>query len=214
VVDGAAREPATRAAVRGVSTGPKSPRVIVLPEATGEQDWCGHRIYGAASFLVNTEFVCFLDEDNWFDPEHVGSLVAAARAGRGHWAFSLRNIVDVDGALVAPDLCESLGSLHPVFSHASATHIDTNCYLLSRPLAVRTAHKWYLQTSAGDRIAKPDQAMCQALLARVPPACTNRRHTVNYTVGSRPGSVAVDFFLRGNAAMRERYPEGLPWERA
>ena len=214
VVDGVAREAAVRAAVPDLPAGPRPPRVVVLPDPTGLEGWNGHRIYGAASFLVSTEFVCFLDEDNWIDPDHVESLVAAVRAGGGIWAFALRKIVDGDGAFVTLDTCESLGSLHPVFHDDRQAHIDANCYLLSRLVAVLMGRWWYGRNRPEEGLGRPDQAVCRVLLGRAPPACTNRRHTVNYTVGNRPGrSVTADFFLRGNALMRQRYPAGMPWER-
>src|SRR5690349_16706528 len=93
VVDGEERRNGVEGALRDVRH--ERLRVIVLPEATGREAWCGHRIYGAMSLLVNSEFVCFLDEDNTFEPDHVASLVEAIRATRGgQWAFALRNIVD------------------------------------------------------------------------------------------------------------------------
>ncbi len=187
--------------------------VLVLPEPTGLQRWNGHRIYAAASLLANTEFVCFLDEDNWFDDDHVASLVAAVRAGGGRWAFALRKIVDADGAFVTLDQCESLGSLHGPFADPADVHVDANCYLIGRELAVLVAPCWYSPTRPGDGRPEPDRTVARLLLGRAKPACTNGRHTVNYTVGNRPDSVPASFFLYGNRLMRDRYPAGLPWER-
>ena len=210
VADGPGRDAAVRAAVCAVPTGGAT--VVTLPEATGLDNWNGHRIYAAASFLVNTAFVCFLDEDNFFEPDHVASLVAAVRATPGgRWAFALRNVVDADGAFVCRDECESLGSLHPPFNAPGDGHVDANCYLLGRELAVLVAPLWYGPTRPGGGRPEPDRAVARALLARARPACTNRRHTVNYTAGNRPDSVPAEFFRYGNEAMRWRYPGGLPW---
>jgi hypothetical protein len=47
-----------------------TPRTLELPENTGRDPetgkvkWFGHRIYSAMSFLVNTKWIYFLDEDN------------------------------------------------------------------------------------------------------------------------------------------------------
>jgi len=187
-------------------------RLITLPHPTGKDNWCGHRIYAAASFLVNTEFLCFLDEDNWFEPEHIASLIAELRDTQSTWAFSLRNIVDAAGKFVVKDICESLGHLHHVFNNRNEHLIDTNCYLLPREMAVRCAPIWYAPTGHGSN--SPDRAMCRTALRDFPKVCSNRRHTVNYTVGTRGDrSVSGEFFIAGFQAMRMAYPGGMPWDR-
>ena len=50
--------------------------VITLPYATGTEQYNGHRIYAAATYLAKGDFIMYLDEDNWIDPDHVESLVA------------------------------------------------------------------------------------------------------------------------------------------
>src|SRR5579864_8829985 len=42
-------------------------KVLRLPDPTGKNTWYGHRIYGAMPFLVLSDYVCWLDDDNWFD---------------------------------------------------------------------------------------------------------------------------------------------------
>src|SRR5262245_42978328 len=63
--------------------------VIRLPYPTGTNNWYGHRIYGGMPSLALTDFVCFLDDDNWFDPDHVTELIAAIGRGATQWGFSL-----------------------------------------------------------------------------------------------------------------------------
>src|SRR5438874_2673006 len=55
--------------------------VIELPYPTGKDRFLCHRIYGASTFLGSGEFFCFLDEDNWFDPDHVASLLEITQRG-------------------------------------------------------------------------------------------------------------------------------------
>ena len=49
--------------------------VIVLPENTGGQwnghRWNGHRIYAGIPAIVNTDYISFLDEDNWYEQRFV-----------------------------------------------------------------------------------------------------------------------------------------------
>jgi glycosyltransferase involved in cell wall biosynthesis len=185
--------------------------VLSLPYPTGKQGWCGHRIYAAMSLLCNAEFVCFLDDDNWFEPDHIASLVAGIRADNAMWGFSLRRIFDANGNFVALDNCESLGNLHPVFLDDSDRLIDTNCYLLRREVAVACAPIWYRPAIPTEGLPA-DRTVTQFLLKEFPRVHCTRRHTANYTAGSNSNSVKPDYFIKGNQLMQQRYPGGLPWE--
>ena len=188
-------------------------KVIRLPHATGKGTWNGHRIYGAMPLVMLTDYVCWLDEDNWFDEEHVEDLVRAATSSTGGWGFSLRKIVDTEGNFITLDQCESLGNLHHSFMSAQDYHIDTSCYMVRRDIAVQLAWVW-------NRIARPpqgegpgpDRLLCRVLMQHFPVGVWSKRYSLNYTVGSTSESVKGEFFLYGNNVMREHYPQGLPWE--
>lgn len=213
VIDGLEREAQVKEAVAGMRERFKPIHLITLPHPTGKDNWNGHRIYGAMPFLSNSEFVSFLDEDNWIDPEHLESLVAEIRATQAKWAFSLRKIVNGEGEFLTLDQCESLGNLHPIFNTKDQFHVDANCYLLPREVAVELSSSWYSPARALSGRAEPDRILCHSLLRSYPNACSNRKPTVNYAVGNRPDSVTLAFFLCGNQVMANTYPTGLPWER-
>ena len=93
-------------------------KLIVLPENTGmpqnhfwelESGFYGHRIYASVAGLVNAEYTLFLDEDNWFEPNHVETLVQECERFNFEWAYSLRKIYNKDMQYVCHDNCESLG---------------------------------------------------------------------------------------------------------
>lgn len=212
VIDGPDFQDAARAVVDGLKPANKPVSVLSLPHNTGRDNWCGHRVYAASSFLINTEFIAFLDEDNWYEPDHIQSLVLAIQQAKALWAFSLRNIVSEQGDLIGPDICESLGNLHHVWTNPNDVLIDTNCYLLRREIAVQFAPVWYGPTRPPPGEMERDRAMCRLLLQHCPQSACNRKHTVNYSVGNRGDSVQAEFFIRGNEAMRKQYPNGLPWE--
>jgi glycosyltransferase involved in cell wall biosynthesis len=95
VVDGKDRQDAVDAALAQSPSAARARQVIVLPQATGKEKWNGHRIYGAMSLLCNSEFIAFLDEDNWYDPEHIEEILRAIRAQNAAWGFSLRKLWNI-----------------------------------------------------------------------------------------------------------------------
>jgi len=214
VADGRERSDGVQNVINQLGPRVRAIQLITLPHATGKDKWCGHRIYAAMCFLVNTEFITFLDEDNWLEPDHVGSLMQAIKKSASSWAFCLRNICDSSGRFIARDECESLGNLHPIFNDPQGHLIDTNCYFLHREVAVRVAHLWYAPGRPPDQDQEPDRLCCKTLFRDFPRNCSSRKHTLNYTVANRPDSVKGEFFLYGNQLMHERYPGGLPWEQA
>lgn len=183
--------------------------LIVWPHQTGAGGFNGHRIYGAASFLVNTPYISFLDDDNWFDPIHIDSLVESLNSESSIWVYSLRKIVDQDGEFVTNDDCESLGVWRAFTENYN--HVDTSCYLLPTNLAVQFAHIWYRRFREQGMMS-PDMELCKQLLkTNFAPSCS-KVYTVNYRLGSTPQSVKKEFFLYGNSLMSARYPRVFPWQ--
>ena len=146
VVDGRERWEAADAVLKRIEFPGHNEHLIALPYAVGAGGWYGHRVYAASSFLVNSDLICYLDEDNWFEPNHVESLVKTIQENNYDWAYSLRKIYDGEGSFVCNDDCESLGKWK-VFS-GERHHIDTCCYMVKREVAVALGHSWYGQWGA------------------------------------------------------------------
>ena len=64
------------------------------PENTGKTggNFYGHRIYAAYPHLLNSEYILFLDEDNWYEPNHVQSLIETIESKNLDFSYSLRKI--------------------------------------------------------------------------------------------------------------------------
>jgi hypothetical protein len=211
VIDGRQRAAAALAALGPARSGPVEIHTVVLPHATGLDRWNAHRIYAAFPLLLDSGYVCFLDEDNSWEPDHVASLMDALRARDQPWAFALRNVCRQDGTLIARDECESLGWLHPVFYDDADYLVDTSCYLLRRDVAEAVNHVWNRPARPPGGLRPADRTLFRTLVQRVAWGACTLRHTVNYAVGNRPDSVGGPMFLRGNRIMHRRYPGGLPW---
>jgi hypothetical protein len=180
---------------------------LALPFNTGGGGFNGHRVYGAAPYLVHGRFVAYLDEDNWFESDHVASLMEKITTEGLAWTYALRRIVNADGQFVTTDDCESLGHW-PTWNDPNSHLVDVNCYMLRRDLALAISPLWYRRFRDEE---SPDFAICRQLLQDYPRCGTTGRFTVNYRVGSSTNSVQAEFFLQGNAVIRQRFREALPW---
>ena len=177
-------------------------KTVELEENVG-RGWYGHRVFAACSFLVNADVICYLDEDNWFEPCHVEKLVKKLEEGND-WAYSLRKIYDKDGNYLCDDNCESLGKW-PVYFNDSVFHIDTSCFAVRRDIAVRVGHSWYGQWGA-------DRQFFSAISKQFPKFdCTNA-HTACYRLDGNPNSVNKEFFDQGNSVNQMKYFGQFPWK--
>lgn len=201
VVDGPAYEAPLRQAIAGLDL--RRLRLTVLPENTGAGGYHGHRIYAAFSHLVSADYLLFLDEDNWFEPDHVAAMVETVEAGALDWCWCLRRVMDRLGRHLIDDDCINVGPWSPL----NLRLVDTSAYCLRRPVAAAVSAAWQRPWTA-------DRACFARLEQQFPAfACTGRR-TLNYRISLKPGSANLELFERGNALSRQRYPQGFPWAAA
>lgn len=179
-------------------------QVCYLPENVGANGFYGHRIYAAFSHLVNEDFVFFLDQDNWFDGNHVQDCTSKCADENLQWAFSLRKIVDKFGNYLCDDNCESLGK-YPTWVSNQSFHIDTNSYCIRREVLVRLASAWHGGWGQ-------DRFFFEMLKQNFSNYSGTGNHTVNYRLNGNPGSVTKEFFEQGNAVFEKQYNGKFPWK--
>jgi hypothetical protein len=188
-------------------------KIILLPENTGKphQHWSrkdgvkffGNRIYAGISNLVNAEHVLFLDEDNWFDPNHVETMLHMLNAtGRDHeWCYSLRKCVDQHDNYLFNDDCDSLGIFA---SWKNINLVDMNCYCFKTEFLMKINST--LQT---------DYYWTDRLLSRVAVSTAKDYYSYGctglYTVNYRVRPEAETFFKEGNEFMNKLYNGNFPW---
>ena len=114
---------------------------IDLPFNTGKNGFYGHRIMAAFGHLINHEYVLFLDQDNFYDPEHIDRLVDCIEKNNYDWAYSLRTIVDERGDYLTLDECESLGKW-PTWVDPNSHLIDTSSYCFKTSFFRQVSHLW------------------------------------------------------------------------
>jgi glycosyltransferase involved in cell wall biosynthesis len=176
---------------------------VWVEDNTGKGGWYGQRLYASCSFLVNADIICYVDEDNWYDPDHIETQVKKLIEGNHDWVYSLRKIYDKEGNYLFEDNCESLGKW-PVYFDSRVFHIDTACFTIKRDILTKVGQAWYAGWGA-------DRLLFQALKQYFGNyACTNK-YSVNYRLGGNEGSVTKEFFEQGNEVMKQKYQGNYPW---
>jgi glycosyltransferase involved in cell wall biosynthesis len=177
-------------------------KLITLEENVGK-GWYGHRVYAACSFLVNADIICYLDSDNWYEENHVETIVSKINEGFD-WVYSLRKIYDKDANYICEDNCESLGKW-PIFFDTEAFHIDTSCFGVRRDIAVAIGHAWYGQWGA-------DRKFFTNIKKYFPKFECTKEYTVAYRLDGNANSVKREFFEVGNKEQLLQYNDKLPWK--
>lgn len=179
---------------------------MFLPYNTGKAggDFYGHRIYAGVPHLLNADYIFFLDEDNWYEPDHVSSLVEVLDMGYD-FAHSLRKIYNPDKSYVCDDNCEALGRWPIYFTHDNPQYlVDTSSFAFNRTFLEKTCHLWH-SGWGGDR------RYLYSILDQNPKWNSNYKHTLCYRLDGNPGSVNSDFFIKGNQEQLTHYNGELPW---
>jgi hypothetical protein len=197
VCDGEAHRPAVQRQLEGLDVS-----LCVLPLNVGARGFYGHRIYAAFAHLVDEPYVLLLDQDNWFDPDHVQACVSLMERKALAWCYALRKVCSPAGEFLCNDDCESLGKWK---SFTDDHLIDTSTYCLRREVFVHTSAAWHGGWGQ-------DRVFAATLMQNVPAFDCSGRYTVNYRLGGNPGSVTEDFFRQGNRKMRMRHDKRLPWQ--
>jgi glycosyltransferase involved in cell wall biosynthesis len=183
--------------------------LIKLPYATGKDQYNGHRIYGAMSYIAKGDFLCFLDQDNWFEKKHIEELVKVINAGN-QWSYSLRRIVNQEGNFICNDDCESLGKWTSVIND---NFIDVNCYMIPKQAALAFSPYWYRRARHPQEQPEVDRILSPFMMQNFKTFSHTYEYSVNYRVASREDSVQGEFFLKGNQVMINKYEGKLPWRK-
>lgn len=205
VVDGADRGEASLQILK------KFPKVklLILPYATGKDNYNGHRIYAAATYLSNGKFISFLDEDNFYEDDHISSCVELAMDGY-EWVYSLRKIVGKSKEFICNDDCESLGKWKSVLGDY---FVDVGCWFLSKPSALMVSPLWYRRARHPQEQPEVDRIITATLMQHAPKFECTKKYTLNYRVANRADSVQASFFLNGNKKMEQELGGDFPWKR-
>lgn len=178
-------------------------KICTLPINVGANGFYGHRVYAAFTHLIDTEYVIYLDQDNWLELNHIESQINTIKQNNLDWSYSLRKINSKEGVFVCNDDCESLGKWQ---TYHGINHIDTNCYCLKTKVAIQLAQVWHGGWGQ-------DRVFLSAITQYFKNFDCTGEYTVNYRVDGGTGSVTSDFFINGNSVMDKKYNGVYPWRK-
>jgi glycosyltransferase involved in cell wall biosynthesis len=174
---------------------------VYLPCANGGGGLAMAPVFAAAPYLINEDLIFYLDDDNYYDPDHIESLVALMQDHDLGWAYSLRKIVDNEGGYICDDNCESLGMQPNASGHYL---VDNSCYAVRADIARKHSHAWYVPV-VSDR-------SFQASLMQAKIKCgTTGKHSVSYRLShDGSGGMSKQAFINNNEFMRSKFTD-FPW---
>lgn len=192
-------------------------KITCSPTNTGKGGFYGHRIYASYPHLVDAEYVAFLDEDNWYEPNHIESMMDRLESDNLDWVYSLRNVwlhESEGGTFLDQDCCESIGEW-PIFFTVDTCpqHLaDTSTYLFSTNFLINVCHNWHYGWG-GDR--RFFTILMNGNSSKGGVFGTTGLHTLNYRLPPIKTQYGGEFgfFKRGNKITKEKYGGKYPWQK-
>ena len=89
----------------------------------GGNGYAGQRWLAAAPQLITEDVTFFCNDDDWYSPDHVKSIMDKIDEGYD-WAYSLRSVHDKEGNFLFDDNCEALGELHDTWNIPGHRFVD------------------------------------------------------------------------------------------
>jgi hypothetical protein len=181
---------------------------MYLPEETGDCGY-GHSmsgVFAAAPFLTESDFIFYLNDDDFYDSNHVESLVCLMQDEKLGWAYSLRRFVDIRGNPVCEDDWDSLGYWPNAFDDNSFL-VDNSCYAMRRSTARAVATHWTQDSRIADRLV-----LRELKHLGLPYGCSGIS-TVNYRLGTGTATAPEALYHECARRARNGFPEGFPWRK-
>lgn len=114
------------------------------------------------SYMAHARRIAYLDDDNWWAPDHLSTLCAALEGL--DWAWSLRHFVRVDTSeVLAIDQWESVG---PDAGHFRDTHggfVDPNCLMIDAARCEPVLRYWSVPAAGNPRSRGADRNVFHVL---------------------------------------------------
>jgi glycosyltransferase involved in cell wall biosynthesis len=176
---------------------------VYLPNNNGDGGLAMAPVFAMAPYVVNEDVIFYLDDDNWYEPDHIEGLVTLIEEHSLAWAYSLRKIVDDEGNFICDDNCESLGMNPNATGHYL---VDNSCYAVRTAIARRYSHAWFVPIVS-------DRNFQRALMEAKLSTGTTGKHTTNYRLSKDgAGGMSKEAFTGNNEYMQYKHGKTtFPW---
>jgi hypothetical protein len=125
--------------------------------------WYGGSMRTVLSFLSSSELVTYLDDDDWYEPQHLRLLYEAIQ---GHsWAFTLSNYADPNSdEILGVDTIESVGPNKGVYIDKFGGFVRPSAMLINKIKLSHILHLWsiapYASGDGEDRLIFKELLKC------------------------------------------------------
>lgn len=149
------------------------------------------------SYLANSPYIAYLDDDNWWRPDHLQLLHAAM--AHADWAFSLRWFVHpTSRRAICVDQWESVGPGLGVFNGEFGGFVDANCLMLNKIACEPVVCEWNRPLQGDPKGMSADRNVFNVLL-RYFRGVGTKQPTTFYTMDPRDDRHALRLQLIGAA---------------
>ncbi len=167
----------------------------------GEYGPCG--VYAAAPYLVSQDIMLYINDDDFWEPEHIETLIKFMYDNDLDWAHSMRNICSKDKQFICQDNCEALGAFSTCIG-ADDFLIECSGFAIKKSVMMKSANVWMYPHIC-------DRLLAKHLITNYPNFGSPGKFTHWFRLGGNEKSASSEFFMQGNSKMAERFPNGYPW---
>lgn len=117
----------------------------------------GGSLRTALSYLANSRHLAYLDDDNWWAPDHLSSLRQALAQG-ADWAYGLRWFVETrTDRTLAVDRWESTGVGNGCYADAFGGFVDPNCLMIDKLACEPVLRCWSIPANNDHKAMSADR---------------------------------------------------------
>lgn len=142
--------------------------------------WDGGSLRTILSYLANSRYVAYLDDDNWWADDHLSGMHAALMAG-AEWAYSLRWFVHSGSRQpICRDEWESVGPRRGFYITLGGW-VDPNCLAIDK-IACEAVLRWWSIPLRDDLTGRAADRNVFRILATEFRGAPTGRHSVFYEI--------------------------------
>jgi hypothetical protein len=158
--------------------------------------WDGGALRTILSYMANAPLIAYLDDDNWWAPQHLSTLAHAIQPV--DWAFAQRWFVHPETTRpVCIDAWESIGLDAGVYENCGGW-VDPNCLMIKRTACAPVIPWWTVPLSGDGNEMTADRLVFDYLRRNRKSAGTNEA-SVFYTLDPADGLHRMRLELIGDA---------------